>query len=167
MATFGGSTRCDVVEGRLTLYSDGVDSESDITKVKNLIESSMNDGTLAATDDDIIELIFFENENNVIDNPINTGGNGTTQRKAEGGINAAPIFASAACAAVLVGFLVGRRMLKKDEDETVEESQDNSLDEDNELDIAGIESDDSHIVNQSAILNGSGGSVTVSSSFAR
>ena len=58
-------------------------------------------------------------------------------------------------------------MLKKDEDETVEESQDNSLDEDNELDIAGIESDDSNIVNQSAILNGSGGSVTVSSSFAR
>ena len=168
LATYGGNTRCDVVEGRLTLYSDGFDSESDVAKVKNLIKSSMEDGTLAATDDEIIEVFFFENENNVIDSPINTGGVGTTQRKAEGGINAAPIFASVACAAVLVGFLAGRRMLKKDEDETIEEeSQDNSLDEDNELDIAGIESDDSNIVNQSAILNGSGGSVTVSSSFAR
>jgi len=153
--------QCKVVEGQLTLYVEG-DAKSHEADIIDLIKTGMNKGYLASTNDDIIELKYFDG-----DKPINPNNdeNGTAenprQKKANGNYNRAPIIASAACAAVLFGFFAGKRMMKKDvESEPVEDSENPYADQ-------SIDVNDSIIAPVNGSHLNSSGSVTVSSSFAK
>jgi len=154
--------QCDVVEGRLQLYVDG-NAEFHEEEIMNLIKTEMSSsGSLASLNADIIELKYFDGDEPTDNNSGGEGiGNAPGQKKADGNFNSTPLIASGACAAVLLGFFAGKRMMKKDvESESVEDSENPYADQ----------SDD---VNDSvfAPVNGShlnsSGSVTVSSSFAK
>lgn len=152
---------CNVVEGRLTIYvvENAKSHEADIM---DLIKKGMSNGSLASTNTDIIELKYFD-----VDNPINPSKDGdgnagkSGQKKANGNLNRAPIIASAACAAVLVGFFAGKRLMKKDaKSEPAEDSENPYADQ-------SIDVNDSIIASVNGSHLNSSGSVTVSSSFAK
>jgi len=125
----------------------------------------MNDEpSLASSDENIIELIYFIPMG---DAPDASTGDGTEnenfQDRANGGLAAAPFIAAGACGLVLVAFYAGRKLLKDKEEDT--ESEEDSENENylgnNSLDV----NDSGNMLVNGSILNSSG-SVTVSSSFA-
>ena len=152
-----GDNQCDVVEGQLTLYVEG-DAQSHEADIMDLIKNGMNSGSLVSSlaSADIIELKYFDGETPgaTVENP--------GQQKAKGNYRRAPIIASAACAAVLFGFCVGKQlMMKKDEEsEPVEDSENPYADQ-------SIDVNDSIIASVNGSHLNSSGSVTVSSSFAK
>lgn len=114
-----GADDCSVIEGRITVYVDG-NPDQVSSDVKSLIKSGMEDGSFAATSDDIVQLIYFDAEDAIQPVPENI------ENKAKGGLNATPFIASGACVLVLIGFITGQRMLTKDkqQNEEAEETED-------------------------------------------
>lgn len=72
----------------------------------------MEDGSFASSNDDIVQLIYFDADDTVEPAPVPDN----IENKTKGGVNATPFIASGACALVLIGFIAGQRMLTKDKD---------------------------------------------------
>jgi hypothetical protein len=84
----------------------------------------MEDGSFASSSDDIIQLIYFEADDEIQPVPENI------QNKAKGGVNATPFIASGACALALIGFITGQRMLTKDkQNEEADETEEPEVSE--------------------------------------
>lgn len=122
-AQYIGSEQCDVVKGGLTLYVDGnVQSHTD--GIKQVIQDGMNDGLLASKVENIVQLIYLIPDEAAL-NENQAGDDQEERQRTTRGSNYVGLFsAGASCAAVLLGFLAVKRMMKKDvEPENTEDSE--------------------------------------------